>query len=214
MNLKNKLKYALIDADMTQQYIANELHVSKQQVNHWVTGTRRPNKATLEKIAKILGKPLEYFASDGNYDDKLGVQSNPVMPISLIPILGVSSATEEKFILEEMEGYLPIPKTNDQQFAVKVSGNCMVDEESPNTSIYDGNFIVVDPEVEYMTGDVVLARIDDAYSTIKRLFVVGEKVRLVPDNKNYKAIVKPADEVKIVGKVVNVLHKPRRKTKE
>lgn len=90
----------------------------------------------------------------------------------------------------------------------------MVDPEDPENSIYHGNYIIVDPDTVATDGDVVLARIDDEYSTIKRFFLKGKLVKLIPDNPACNTIIKPAKSVEIIGKVVNVYRPIKKKKRE
>jgi repressor LexA len=46
--------------------------------------------------------------------------------------------------------------------------------------------------------------------TVKRLYREGESVRLRPENGEHEEIVVPADEVRLQGRVVYVVHPPRR----
>ena len=87
----------------------------------------------------------------------------------LIPILGVSSASNTMFILEEKKGYLTTKKESPDDFAIEVLGHCMEDPADPRHSIYHGDTIIVRPNVPVKDGDVVVARIGEE-STIKRIF--------------------------------------------
>lgn len=191
-----------------QARLVEETGLSKALISNYISGRQKPSEAAIKKIANVLKvspEELENVFTNLSLEDQSEVM--------LIPVLGTSSATEEKFILEELESYLPIKKSNKKQFAVRVEGNCMVDPADPQNSIYHGNYIIVDPEAEASSGDVVLARIDGDYSTIKRFFPKGKEIKLIPDNPANNTIVKPAKSVEIIGKVVNV-YRPVKKKRE
>ncbi len=191
-----------------QARLVEETGLSKALISNYISGRQKPSEAAIKKIANVLKvtpEELENVFTNLSLEDQSEVM--------LIPVLGTSSATEEKFILEELESYLPIKKSNKKQFAVRVEGNCMVDPADPQNSIYHGNYIIVDPEAEASSGDVVLARIDGDYSTIKRFFPKGKEIKLIPDNPVCTSIIKPAQNVEIIGKVVNV-YRPVKKKKE
>ncbi len=58
-------------------------------------------------------------------------------------------------------------------------------------------------------GDIVIAGIN-GQKTVKRLFINGNSVRLMPENKNYQPIiVKSIDELSIWGVVTFVVSRPR-----
>ena len=191
-----------------QARLVAETGLSKALISNYISGRQKPSEAAIKKIANVLKvtpEELEDIFTNLSLEDQSEVM--------LIPVLGTSSATEEKFILEELESYLPIKKSNKKQFAVRVEGNCMVDPADPQNSIYHGNYIIVDPEAEASSGDVVLARIDGEYSTIKRFFPKGKEIKLTPDNPANNTIIKPTKNVEIVGKVVNV-YRPVKKKRE
>lgn len=206
----NKIKEAMFTADVTQEELAKRLGVTQGVITHWVTGRKIPTIESLQRIAEALELPLEYFIKQEEKDKPLKMATSEIM---LIPILGTSSATNEKFILEEKEGFLPITKSNNKQFAIKVEGDCMVDPKDPANSIYNGNYVIVDPEASVSNGDVVLARISKDYSTIKRIFIKENCIKLIPDNPKCKTLIRKKDEVEIVGKVIHV-HKPVKRKKE
>ena len=191
-----------------QARLVAETGLSKALVSNYISGRQKPSEAAIKKIAQALQISEEEL--DNVFNNIANEERAEVM---LIPVLGTSSATEEKFILEETETYLPIKKSSAKQFAVRVEGNCMVDPEDPQNSIYHGNYIIVDPDADATNGDVVLARIDEEYSTIKRMFVKGKEVKLIPDNPACTTIIKPVKSVEIIGKVVNV-YRPVKKKKE
>lgn len=191
-----------------QARLVAETGLSKALISNYISGRQKPSEAAIKKIAQALQISEEEL--DNVFNNIANEERAEVM---LIPVLGTSSATEEKFILEETETYLPIKKSSAKQFAVRVEGNCMVDPEDPQNSIYHGNYIIVDPDADATNGDVVLARIDEEYSTIKRMFVKGKEVKLIPDNPACTTIIKPVKSVEIIGKVVNV-YRPVKKKKE
>ena len=53
----------------------------------------------------------------------------------------------------------------------------------------------------------VLVRADQV--TVKRLYRKGDLVRLAPANPDYNDIVVPAEEVRVQGRVIRMLHPPR-----
>lgn len=209
-----RIKAALRDAEMSQASLGREMGITQAQVNYWVMGHRNPSIENLQKIATILDKPLDYFLTTKKETTKEYIHRVKVATdIKLIPVMGISSATNEKFILEEVESYIPFNKSGEKQFAIKVEGNCMEDPKDPRSSIYNGDYVIIDPEVTPTNGDVVLARISEEYSTIKRMFICDGKVELIPDNPKYRTITKKIEDVEIVGKIINIYKPPKKKRK-
>lgn len=207
-----RIKEALYETGVTQEDLAQKMGVTQGLITHWVTGRKIPTLESLQRVAEALNLSLEYFINMKKENKEKPLKVVPT-ETTLIPILGTSSATKEKFILEEKEGFLPIAKTTGKQFAVKVEGDCMVDPKDSENSIYDGNYIIVDPEEAVSNGDVVLVRISKDYSTIKRIFTKKDCVKLIPDNPTCKTIIKKEQDIEIIGKVVHV-YKPVKRKKE
>ena len=107
-----------------------------------------------------------------------------------------------------MEGTFPIPELlthgnrHDGVFLLRVEGDSMID-----AGINDGDYIVVDPELGYVSGDIVVVRTAEETATVKRIYPEGETVRLQPENELYSPIYLPATEVEVVGKVTGLMRR-------
>ena len=91
----------------------------------------------------------------------------------------------------------------DRLFALRVKGNSMID-----ASVLDGDIVILRQQDTANDGDMVAAWIEgDEETTLKYLYRDGADVRLMPANPNpeYKPIVRPAERVRINGKVVSVI---------
>ncbi len=198
-----------------QTKLAGLLGITPTTVSDWFKGKDKPSESYIKKMSKIFKKSEQELKEIFSiYSQKnLSNMVEARIELDYIPVRGISSAKNEKFILEETESFLPYRKTGENQFAIKITGNCMVDPEDPSHSIYDGDFIIVDPDIDPLQGDVVLARIDDEYSTVKRFYIHGENIHLVPDNPQYKKLIYELSRVHIVGKVIDV-YKPMKRKKE
>ena len=173
------------------------------------------------KMAELFGLPVSALYKVFNRKPFVVKEVTPAnvsnvvegrIELEYVPVRGMSSATEEKFILEETETFLPFRKTGPNQFAIKIVGNCMVDPDDPRNSIYDGDYVIVDPDAEARDGDVIVARLDGEYSTVKRMYKHDAEVHLVPDNPAHKPIIRTGATF-IVGKVIDV-YRPVRAKKE
>ena len=210
-SIGNKIKKAMRQAKVTQEELGKKVGVSQSQINHWVSDRRIPTLKSMQEIALALGKPIEFFTTKieqptQEFIEQVGYE------VGLIPVKGISSATDEKFIMEETEAFIPIKSTNKDLFALRVEGNCMVDPDDPQNSIYHGNYVIIDRNEIIEEEDVVLARISAEYSTIKRLYYKdADTIELVPDNPKCKTLVRKKRDVQIVGKVVNVYRPIKKK---
>jgi len=88
-------------------------------------------------------------------------------------------------------------------FALEVRGDSMIDEH-----IVSGDYVLVERTSEVNDGDVVVALVDGAETTLKRFYrEKGDMVRLQPANPEMEPILVPAARVQIQGKLLAVLRK-------
>lgn len=88
-------------------------------------------------------------------------------------------------------------------FVLKVKGDSMIDDH-----ICDGDYILVERSSEASSGEIVVALVNGAEATLKRLFhEAGGIVRLQPANAQMDPIVLPAKDVSVQGRVMGVLRK-------
>ena len=75
-----------------------------------------------------------------------------------------------------------------------------------DASIRDGDIVILRHQEEAETGQMVAAWIDgDDETTLKYFYPEGSKVRLQPDNRDYEPIVRDADKVRVMGRVMSVI---------
>ena len=93
-----------------------------------------------------------------------------------------------------------------RRYLLRVVGQSMV-----GAGIEDGDLLVVEEDEAPSDGAVVVALLGEGDEvTVKRLYREGEAVRLRPENGEHEEIVVAADEVRLQGRVVYVVHPPRR----
>ncbi len=93
-----------------------------------------------------------------------------------------------------------------RRYLLRVVGQSMV-----GAGIEDGDLLVVEEDETPSDGAVVVALLGDGDEvTVKRLYREGETVRLKPENGEHEEIVVPAEGVRLQGRVVYVVHPPRR----
>lgn len=110
----------------------------------------------------------------------------------------------EGYVDEYIDFYKYFIKNPDDAYIVRVSGESMCE-----ANIFPGDLLIVDRGGEPRHGDIVIAGIN-GQKTVKRLFINGDSVRLMPENKNYQPIiVKSLDELSIWGVVTFVISRPR-----
>jgi len=88
-------------------------------------------------------------------------------------------------------------------FYAKVKGDSMI-----NAGIHDGDLLVVDRSLDIYDNCIGVCIIDGEF-TVKRLKKESDKVLLIPENEEYKAIeVTEFNDFEVWGIVAYVIHKP------
>ena len=91
---------------------------------------------------------------------------------------------------------------NREVFALQVRGDSMRDEH-----IVDGDYVLVEHTRTAREGEIIVALVRGAETTLKRYYVEGAMVRLQPSNVEMDPIYVPAQQVAIQGRVLGMLRK-------
>lgn len=122
---------------------------------------------------------------------------------SSLPMVGRIAAGRpvETFETPETISFSDFTRSKDV-FVLQVTGESMQDEH-----IVDGDYILVERTQVARDGEIVVALVDGAETTLKRIYKEGDRVRLQPSNATMAPIVVPAASVEIQGRVIGVLRK-------
>ncbi|HUV40919.1 MAG TPA: transcriptional repressor LexA [Sedimentisphaerales bacterium] len=120
-----------------------------------------------------------------------------------IPVVGRAAAGEPILAEENIEAYVKLDEmfgAAEDKFIVRVVGDSMVDE-----GIMDGDFVVVKPTSAVLNGQTGVVLLDGE-ATVKRIYMRGDKIALVPANKarGYKTryVKRNSEDVRIIGRVI------------
>jgi repressor LexA len=122
-----------------------------------------------------------------------------------VPLLGKIAAGLPILAEENCEGWITVGKEYEgkgELFALQVSGDSMVDAH-----ILDGDLVIIRMQNQAERGEIVAALIDDE-ATLKTYYPQGNKVLLLPENKNYDPLVfgpETDNSFKILGKAVGLV---------
>ena len=118
-----------------------------------------------------------------------------------IPLLGTIAAGQPIEAIEDKET-IEVPKSqlfkSGEHFALRVSGNSMIDE-----GIFNGDTVVIRKQPDAENGETVVALINDNEVTLKKIYKEKNGFRLQPANPELKPIF--TKELTIQGKVVSVI---------
>jgi repressor LexA len=90
-------------------------------------------------------------------------------------------------------------------YALQVRGESMIEDH-----ICDGDYVLIERTREARNGDVVVALVNGAETTLKRFYRETDGlVRLQPANSSMEPIMVPAEHLQIQGRLLAVLRKYR-----
>lgn len=121
-----------------------------------------------------------------------------------IPVVGRVAAGTPILAIENIEGSLVVDpsflKKSEEYFALKVRGDSMIE-----AGIFDGDFLIVSSRKEALNGEIIVAMVGDEV-TVKTYENKSNKIRLVPQNKNYSPIhIDDKSDFSVLGKVSGVI---------
>jgi repressor LexA len=87
-------------------------------------------------------------------------------------------------------------------FVLQVRGDSMQDE-----AILDGDYVLVEKAQTVRNGEIVIALVDGAETTLKRFYKEGDRIRLQPSNAAMQPIMVAAAAVQLQGRIIGVLRK-------
>jgi repressor LexA len=93
---------------------------------------------------------------------------------------------------------------NPDTYALQVRGDSMIDDH-----ICSGDYVLVQKVDQVRDGEIVVALVDRAETTLKRYYDEGEEVRLQPANSAMAPIRVAKASIEIQGRVLAVLRKYR-----
>lgn len=121
-----------------------------------------------------------------------------------LPILGFIAAGQPIMTYTDPDASLNIPPAmisgKKRSYVLQVKGDSMIED-----GILDGDFVIIEEQLEAFDGDIVVALLDNGLATLKRFFREAGRVRLEPANSSMTPIY--ATDVKIQGKCTGVIRR-------
>ena len=157
-----------------------------------------PHKArALEVLRLPRFKPSAIIAEEKKREEALQNSA------ASIPLYGkIAAGTPIEAIANETET-IPVPfemVAHGQFYALTIEGESMIE-----AGILDGDTVIIKKADTANNGEIAVALVDNSEATLKIIKKDGDKVSLIPCNKEYKTKVLPASRVKIQGVLAGLL---------
>lgn len=122
-----------------------------------------------------------------------------------VPIIGAVAAGGLKPAFQEYLGEIKLPEEfgvcSEESFALMVDGNSMIDFD-----IMPGDYVIIRKQNYARTGDIVVAgKVSEDEVTLKKYYLTGNSVTLVPGNSDYESIVLPLREAYVNGVAAGIM---------
>ena len=183
--------------------------------------TRNGYSPSFEEIARGMGlKSLATVHKHITNLEKKGLLDrvhNRSRSIDLLPPGTRTRASDSLPLVGQIAAGLPVETSempdsislrdvvgNRDVFALEVRGESMRDEH-----IVHGDYVLVERSRTAHQGEIVVALVHGAETTLKRYYSEGNMVRLQPANMEMEPIMVPASQVSIQGRVLGLLRKYR-----
>jgi repressor LexA len=142
----------------------------------------------------------------GDFSGRLpGVRAANEAAAVQLPLYGRIAAGLPIEALRDAGAHIEVPVAllgNGEHYALEVAGDSMIE-----AGILDGDTVVIRKGESADNGQIIVALIDDAEVTLKRLRRRGNSVALEPANMRHEIRIFPADRVKVQGRLVALLRK-------
>jgi repressor LexA len=171
-------------------------------------GLNLASLATVHKHISVL-QSKSYLTRGFNQSRSLELspkylQGRRPKPALGIPLLGRIAAGAPVEAMEQREtlNFADFAGNGDT-YALEVRGDSMIDDH-----ICDGDLILLERDTEALDGDIVVALVGGAETTLKRIYrEPGNTIRLQPANAALEPILVRAEDVQIQGRLLAVLRK-------
>jgi repressor LexA len=123
-----------------------------------------------------------------------------------VPLVGRIAAGTPIEALQNKVADVPVPGgmigRGGNHYALEVTGDSMI-----NAGILDGDTVIIQEIDSANTGEIVVALVDNAEATLKRLRRRGDSIALEAANPAYETRLYGADRVKVQGKLVGLIRR-------
>jgi SOS-response transcriptional repressor LexA len=197
MAIHRLIRKGRLQLGMTERQFADAAGVSRGAVQQWERpGGTAPKRGNQPAVAKLLGISVAELVSGGTNVGR-GFDARAHVPV-------VSEVEAGNYTV--IDNFKPHPKFDTvpvsvpvkrHTYALRVRGDSMVSETGD--SFPDGSLIIVEPELQALPGDYVIALNGENETTFKQLIKDGGELLLKPLNLRYP--INPLGSATVIGVV-------------
>ncbi|MAK61963.1 MAG: repressor LexA [Ponticaulis sp.] len=169
---------------------------------------RLPNRARALEVVKLPDAALPESRQRPTGPFRPSIVSSESAPApahdTTVPLLGrIAAGVPIEAIQHEVDRVVPPSDiVGRDHFALEVKGDSMIE-----AGILDGDIIICNPGETAVSGDIVVALIDEEEATLKRFRRRGGSIALEAANPKYETRIFGPDRVRVQGKLVALVRK-------
>jgi repressor LexA len=161
------------------------------------------------QVAEAEAAPAGSFSPNvirGDFTPRLaGVCAAENVAAIQLPLYGRIAAGLPIEALRDNATHVEVPAAmlgGGEHYALEVAGDSMID-----AGILDGDTVLIRRVDSAENGQIVVALVDEAEVTLKRLRRRGNSIALEPANTRHETRIFPADRVRVQGRLVGLLRR-------
>ena len=200
--LQLKLKEFREQRRISQAALAKAIGVGQSTVAMWESGKSRPEYETLMKLAHYFDVTVDELTSEKPKENSLPPNVLALPKMVKKPLLGTIACGQPILATENVDEYIDVPETIHCDFVLRCKGDSMIDAR-----IYDGDVVYIQQQEHVENGQIAAVLVDgvETEATLKRIYLNGDNITLMAENRNYAPIVftgESMNQVRIIGKAV------------
>lgn len=181
---------------LTQQTLAEMLHVDRTTVVKWESDKNLANQDILDFLCDKFGVTLDYLLGRNNIVIKNNWINVYGSIAAGIPLEAIVDITDREEISEEMA-------KSGEYFALSIKGNSM----SPR--IQDGDVVILKKQEKVDNGEIAAVLVNGNEATLKKIKILDNGLALIPLNPEYETMFYTSEQVanlpvRIIGKLVEL----------
>jgi repressor LexA len=207
LNLRSKSGiHRLISALEERGYIARRHHRARALDVLRLPDNMVPRETAAASTGTDAAAGFSPNVIRGDFTQRLpGVRTaNDAAAIEL-PMYGRIAAGLPIEALRDTNSHVEVPMAllgPGEHYGLEVAGDSMIE-----AGILDGDTVIIHKGDTAENGQIVVALVDDAEVTLKRLRRRGNSIALEPCNVRHETRIFPADRVKVQGRIVALMRK-------
>lgn len=198
--MAEKIRTLRKERRLTLEQVAKVVGVGKSTVRKWETGMiANMRRDKIASLAAALGTTPAYLMGWEEDTKSIPDGFDPVPAFVNKPRLGVIACGEPILAEQNIEDYDSVPEHINCDFTLKCKGDSMIDAR-----IMDGDIVYIKEQPTVENGEIAAVLIGDE-ATLKRVYLNGSSLTLLPCNSKYPPLVYNGSElenIRIIGKAV------------